>query len=378
MKRKNILLSSILVSIMVSVSGCNNSDKTNEQLDIQKTDSKIQKISGYVVDGYISNATVCLDINNNNKCDGNEVVSNTDENGFYELDISSITKPEKEIAQVLAFNGFDTINNSKYEGVLKSALIIGEDKINLNPITTLVALNINKNNEYINKLKDISQSLNLNPEQINSDILKLKDKKVYQTGLRFETVYKLLFNSSDLSQYVNDIKKATSNLDGNRVLATDLLNDYDNQFFKTEITNIINNINYSDENIEEIKASQVLLNKKVKMLKKYLKMKGIQSISSSNAPATDLVTLYQKEKQDSLNIDSKSYKQLQELMIKIGLDNPKTNEWLLNKNPKLKELLLPLNATVIDLQNSLESLEVNQEIKDFFNIYINQYLSDNN
>ncbi len=48
-------------------------------------------LTGAVIDGYISGATVCLDLNNNQSCDAGEPNAKSGEKGSYSLDVTGIT-----------------------------------------------------------------------------------------------------------------------------------------------------------------------------------------------------------------------------------------------------------------------------------------------
>ena len=48
------------------------------------------QISGAVMDGYIEDAKVCLDVNSNGACDANELSATTSPNGGYTLDMTGL------------------------------------------------------------------------------------------------------------------------------------------------------------------------------------------------------------------------------------------------------------------------------------------------
>lgn len=120
-------------------------------------------ISGTAVDGYISGATVCLDINSNDTCDTDEPSTTTNTDGTYTIDVASIgTYP------IIMQGGTDTATNESFVGTLKEMVVLDENTTTLSakitPLTT-VATNIYKENVklYTNyKPSDAKQKLATN------------------------------------------------------------------------------------------------------------------------------------------------------------------------------------------------------------------------
>src|ERR1700761_5862331 len=63
------------IGVMVGLSGCGNS----------VNDSSGPKVNGQVLGSYIQNAAVCLDVNNNGKCDQGEPVARSDAQGKFSI-----------------------------------------------------------------------------------------------------------------------------------------------------------------------------------------------------------------------------------------------------------------------------------------------------
>lgn len=92
-------------------------------------------ISGRVIDGYIENALVCLDVNNNLRCDPGEPEGRTDSEGRYTLDYSGSI----DGLVVLAVVGTDAIDSDL--GPVQKAFNLftpAESAEVITPITTLV------------------------------------------------------------------------------------------------------------------------------------------------------------------------------------------------------------------------------------------------
>ncbi len=98
-------------------------------------------IFGLAIDGYLSGATVFLDVNNNGELDEGEFSTITDENGFYslelpqELDINGNGIFDPEEGTIIAIGGVDTATGLTLETPLKAT---GGSQV-ISPLTTLIA-----------------------------------------------------------------------------------------------------------------------------------------------------------------------------------------------------------------------------------------------
>jgi hypothetical protein len=125
--------------------------------------SNSNKINGKVVDGYVKNAKVCVDLNNNFSCDENEPFTYTDENGNYSLEIDN-----KDYI-LISTGGIDTetnrpaltmYSNTKYKNITpltSLAIKLGEDIVSefYNIDKSKIATDPMKNNEIKNIVRDI-------------------------------------------------------------------------------------------------------------------------------------------------------------------------------------------------------------------------------
>jgi len=153
---------------------------------ISSISNSINSVSGLVIDGYISNATVCFDINNNDICEDNEPSSHTDKLGAYNLNIEDVSELDRNDANIISFGGIDTFSNTPFTNMLKSNYF-EEENINLNSLTTLIAdFSSNEDYEYNkNRLADI---MKINSNDINSDIVRLKDKTIFKNSLKIQSI----------------------------------------------------------------------------------------------------------------------------------------------------------------------------------------------
>ena len=105
---KKILKSSLIITLALFTgcgggggggSGSNNGNNNS-------SNNSYELITGKVVDGYVKNAKVCVDINNNLKCDNDEPFTYTDEHGNYTLVI------ENKNYILISTGGIDTQTNT--------------------------------------------------------------------------------------------------------------------------------------------------------------------------------------------------------------------------------------------------------------------------
>jgi len=174
-KTISIVVSTLLLSL--SLTGCgggssaNTADNTNDGTIIPQ-----DNISGSAVDGYLRYSTVCLDLNDDGFCQPNEPYAITDENGSFSLPLTASQKANANIqtAQLLVYGGKDSDTAEDFIGKLK-APNDGSGTINITPITTLVAANINSSNAGTQKEKianakaKVAKILGLTQEQVGAD-----------------------------------------------------------------------------------------------------------------------------------------------------------------------------------------------------------------
>lgn len=126
--------------------------------------SNIQTIKGKVIDGYVKGATVCIDLNNNFKCDKNEPFTITDAYGNYSLKIK-----DNKTYILISQGGINIENNTpaitmysntKYKNITpltSLAIKEGEKKVSqfFNIPISDIAKDPMKNNELKNIIQDI-------------------------------------------------------------------------------------------------------------------------------------------------------------------------------------------------------------------------------
>ena len=107
--------------------------------------TSVNSITGKVADGYLINATVCVDLNENGRCDcDSEPCTWTDDNGTYSLNVSSSQKNYYIVAEVIKGTTIDKDDNNPVDAnyTLMSPppeMLGGNNTIIVTPITTMVA-----------------------------------------------------------------------------------------------------------------------------------------------------------------------------------------------------------------------------------------------
>ena len=203
-KVKKIGLSLVIVSALsLGIVGCGgggggSSSTANDNTSTTKT------ISGQAIDGYISGAKVCLDINKNNSCEDNEPSTTTDNNGVFSLS----TNLSGEYPIVI-FGGTDIATGETFDGTLKNVIKLSDTSTKIDtkitPLTTLVA-NIIQDDSTIslNQAKQtIADNLGLTVSDIEKD--PMKDQKIFVKTQQIINTVKVL--SESIQKDENDTGK---------------------------------------------------------------------------------------------------------------------------------------------------------------------------
>lgn len=198
--------------------GC--SDKANIESEVKKTKEKetveiTRQLNGVSVDGYISGAKVCLDINENDVCNEAEPQTTTDANGKF-----SLTTTELGVYPVLSIGGIDTATNEPFEGVLKEIIEIEESNDNINtlvsPLTTISAEVFldKKESDPSFKPEDakklIATNLGLDVEKLTSD--PMKDDEVFVKTQQIVQTVNLLSSSLEATDSTSAFNHVISEL----------------------------------------------------------------------------------------------------------------------------------------------------------------------
>jgi hypothetical protein len=131
-------LLSLSTAVVLGMTGCSGGGDDAAAAVSGALDSTL---SGTGIDGYLSQATVCLDLNLDGYCQvGDEPASYTDENGKFSLTLTVAQKdayPKYTDAPLLIYSGYDVDTGADFVGKLKAPLGDGTG-INVSPLSTVV------------------------------------------------------------------------------------------------------------------------------------------------------------------------------------------------------------------------------------------------
>ena len=141
-------------------------------------DDTMKSISfnGTVVDGYISGATVCLDINSDEICNSDEPSAITNENGYFSFNNVEV---QKDIyIPLIISGGIDVATNKPFEGEFKSVIetanISNDIQLMITPLSDLASIlflqSISQEDATIDdSIKDIANGLGITSEEMATD-----------------------------------------------------------------------------------------------------------------------------------------------------------------------------------------------------------------
>ncbi|MCH9813900.1 MAG: hypothetical protein K0U47_08165 [Epsilonproteobacteria bacterium] len=180
--KRNSLLTGVVLSTALSavLTGCGSTSATVDDITNDITEEiKQASISGKAIDGYLQFATVCLDIDADGYCQQTEPHSQTAADGSFTLTIEQSHRDQEKFdeALLLVFGGKDVDTGKDFRGKLY-APNDGSEQLNVSPITTLVAKNLEK------EIKDQT----LTREEIKEKIKQAKAKVAKALDIKEEEV----------------------------------------------------------------------------------------------------------------------------------------------------------------------------------------------
>jgi len=111
MQKINLYLISIIVSLLLIGCGGKGSSSSSETTS--------ENISGSAVDGYISGAVVCLDININGICDEDEPTTSTGTDGAF---LFTNVEIDDELIVAIVSGGIDMATGKIFVGKIKNVI----------------------------------------------------------------------------------------------------------------------------------------------------------------------------------------------------------------------------------------------------------------
>ena len=144
MKTKQTIGMSLALATLISLSmsGCGGSDSS----DTTSTSSSVKQVSGVAIDGYLSKAKVCIDVNANSKCDVDEPTATTDADGKFSIS-TALTNLSQYSVLVEAVSGITVDSDNNTTTIQKPFFLkanASEPEV-ISPITTLIQNNLELN-----------------------------------------------------------------------------------------------------------------------------------------------------------------------------------------------------------------------------------------
>ncbi|MEW4324407.1 hypothetical protein AB1I39_19895, partial [Chromobacterium vaccinii] len=133
-----LILASILLAACGGGGGGGGGGATGSGSSSVPSPSIKQTYSGYVIDGYVANATVCLDLNQDGKCGTDEPQTKTDASGHYEFSVVGASK-DMPLLAVVPLGAVDKDHGAVKEAYTLSAAPGGTI---ITPLSTLTHANM--------------------------------------------------------------------------------------------------------------------------------------------------------------------------------------------------------------------------------------------
>ena len=173
--------------------------------------------SGVAVDGYISGATACIDLNSNGSCDSSEPTAPTASDGTFSF--TDVEVQKDTYYPIIISGGVDTATGKAFTGELKNIIdsktITPSTNLNVTPLTDLVATSFmaspTKTTATLTQAKtDVATSLSLSEADVNSD--PMKDKKLFAKTQEVQQLKELLLTASKKATSTTDTQSLTKNI----------------------------------------------------------------------------------------------------------------------------------------------------------------------
>jgi pimeloyl-ACP methyl ester carboxylesterase len=220
MTGKNAFRSIFFVLSLSTLIACGGGESSAKTVDLQQQpEPKTQSYSVTVIDGYLSSATVWLDLNDNGSQDIGEPTTVSEEKGKATFILETDIIPKNFSVMVFAQAGV-TFDESLNQLVKKDFILAspkGESIIT--PLTTLVYL---KNRELgnIERAKSlIGEKFNLAPQNIFSDFIASRDKEQEMLATDVVRLSLMPESQSELINFTSDSTVLFNNIDEYRKLS---------------------------------------------------------------------------------------------------------------------------------------------------------------
>lgn len=202
---KKIILSTVVAGVLVGCGGGSSSSGS----------STSSGLSGSVIDGYIKNSRVFLDLDLDGQYTSSlEPSALTDEKGSYSISLTTVQRNHSNfnIAPLIAIGGIDTDTNQAFEGKLESPNSGANN--NLTPMTTIVskmvksdtdnsktiAEKIAEKKETLKKVLGVSSDVD-----ISEDFISGENKELNKVALQIQKTVELISKALDDGSESQDV-----------------------------------------------------------------------------------------------------------------------------------------------------------------------------
>jgi len=212
-KINSIVISTIAAAFLV---GCGGGGGGGSSTPPAGGNTSNTNISGSVIDGYIKNAMVCLDLSLDGICDNSEPSAKTDSNGAYNLTITPTQQNHQNfnIAPLIAYGGTDIDTNDDFIGKLQAQ--VNGTTANVTPLTTLFSKLIQEEvtssttKEQLEAIKKekkelIKRVFNITSSEIDEDFIKSENIELTKTALQLQKSVDLITNLSNDGTQDNEV-----------------------------------------------------------------------------------------------------------------------------------------------------------------------------
>jgi len=214
---KGIVLSTALSAILT---GCGSIESLVEDIKDDIVPEIAQSsIRGKAIDGYLKDAVVCLDLNQDGYCQASsEPLTTTLDDGSFTLAVSEAHRSHENFdeALLLVFGGVDVDTGKDFRGKLY-APNDGSELLNVSPITTLVAKNLEKALKAERKLtreqirekiklarKKVADALEIDEDEVGLDPVTFQkenqDDKLIRKALQVQKSIEALMFAADIDE----------------------------------------------------------------------------------------------------------------------------------------------------------------------------------
>jgi len=180
-------------------------------------DATSVELSGNAVDGYLRNATVCYDLDNNLVCDSGEPSAITGDDGSFDLTVTPAQQtaavPNAALLVVGDGNAIDIDTNLPFVGVLR-APFEDTDVINVTPLTTMASAIVSSGGSIDEAYQQVADALGIDESLVAADPVAVAttNPEVIEATMTVQRIVEVLAaatvaddNTTSVNDAINDI-----------------------------------------------------------------------------------------------------------------------------------------------------------------------------